>query len=196
MNIVLYDEHPAMLDSIKQYFNGKNAFQTVSSFNCKYEVINYIKKNKVNIVITEYLSEDEIGLSWIYQIKKHSPTSKVILFNGVHSIFDSTLLSDLGVDACINKNKSLDYLYETVIELTSITDHGLKPYNKPKCLTQKEKSIIKFMTQGLTSNEIAEIMQCSTHTINNQKNHLIKKFSCKTSSELIAKLFRMGYLKL
>ncbi|MBK8886243.1 MAG: helix-turn-helix transcriptional regulator [Saprospiraceae bacterium] len=65
-----------------------------------------------------------------------------------------------------------------------------------KYLTKKERSIVLQMIEGATSNDIAQKMDCSIHTINNQKNHLIKKFNCNTSPELVAKLFRMGYIKI
>ncbi|MBK7700365.1 MAG: response regulator transcription factor [Saprospiraceae bacterium] len=51
------------------------------------------------------------------------------------------------------------------------------------------------MTKGMSSPEIAEKLGLSHNTINNQKNHMIKKFGCNSSTELVAKLFRQGFLK-
>ena len=74
----------------------------------------------------------------------------------------------------------------------------LLPTNKISILklTKKERIIIECMLSGLSSQEIAEKLGLSHNTINNQKNHMIKKFACNSSTELVAKLFRQGLLKI
>ncbi|MBK6497478.1 MAG: response regulator transcription factor [Saprospiraceae bacterium] len=53
-----------------------------------------------------------------------------------------------------------------------------------------------MLKQGKSSKEISEITCTSANTINNQKNHLIDKFCCSNSNELITKLISMGYLEI
>ncbi|MBK8825719.1 MAG: response regulator transcription factor [Saprospiraceae bacterium] len=47
-----------------------------------------------------------------------------------------------------------------------------------------------------SSKEISEITNTSANTINNQKSHLIEKFSCANTNELLLKLISMGYLEI
>ncbi len=63
-------------------------------------------------------------------------------------------------------------------------------------LTPKEKQLIEYLSMGMTSKEIAHQLKVSVNTINNQKNHLISKFDCVSSTQLIIQLIRLGYLHL
>ena len=78
----------------------------------------------------------------------------------------------------------------------NITRPTKKTNTKLVKLTKKEKEIALLLAKGLSAKEIADLLSSSVNTINNQKNHLIKKFNCNTSPELVAKLFRMGYIKI
>jgi DNA-binding CsgD family transcriptional regulator len=48
----------------------------------------------------------------------------------------------------------------------------------------------------MSAKEIAALTQTAVNTINNQKNHLLAKFECMNTTELISKLTLMGYMKL
>ena len=63
-------------------------------------------------------------------------------------------------------------------------------------LTPKEKDIVRYLARGMSAKEIAALTQSAVNTINNQKNHLLAKFECMNTTELISKLTLMGYMKL
>ena len=196
MNIVIFDEHPAILDSITNFFTKLENFHILGKFSNKPDLLRFLKHNEPNLIITEFLCDDELGFAWICQLRKLSPHAYIILFSSLTSTLEINHINDIGADAFVNKKSSISTLYNIAIDFSSNKNHLTRIKPATKYLTIKEKSIIKLMIQGLTSAEISEKVGCSIHTINNQKNHLIKKFGCNTSPELIAKLFRMGYLKL
>jgi DNA-binding CsgD family transcriptional regulator len=63
-------------------------------------------------------------------------------------------------------------------------------------LSPKEKEIVRYMARGMAAKEIAVLTGSAVNTINNQKNHLLAKFECMNSTELVSKLMQMGYMKL
>lgn len=196
IRLVLYDEHPIITDAIQhylsQYYNVK-----VQKICCSVEdLLNHLKDHQVDIIITGILSSDEIGISLISQIKKLNKMAKIIAFSSISSSITIQTIMEAGADAFVSKKTGIENLYNKIMEVNLKEKNpctNIKPTVK---LTNKEKNIINLLKQGKSSKEISEITCTSANTINNQKNHLIDKFCCSNSNELITKLISMGYLEI
>ena len=114
-----------------------------------------------------------------------------MLFRSHHFLYE------YGVVGIVNKSKGLEELWQ-LMELAYLTTEYKKKSSDspPPTLTPKEKEIAKFLIRGLVAKEIATLTGNSVNTINNQKNHLLAKFECMNTTELMSKLTLMGYLKL
>jgi DNA-binding NarL/FixJ family response regulator len=196
MDIVIFDEHPVVLDSVNHYFSSVKGLRIAGMFSIKSEFINFIKTHPIQIIITEFLSDEEEGWRHICQLRQLCPLSIIIIYSALSTEINPDLVYQSGANGYMNKKNPVSDLH---LLIKHILENEKIPFmEKPslKYLTPKEISIVNLMIEGLTSGQIAQEMDCSTHTINNQKNHIIRKFMCKTSPELIAKLFRLGFLKL
>ena len=60
--------------------------------------------------------------------------------------------------------------------------------------TQREKEIIKKLTEGKDFNEIAKLLFVSPHTINAHKKNILKKAHCKNTAELVARCYIEGLI--
>jgi DNA-binding CsgD family transcriptional regulator len=60
--------------------------------------------------------------------------------------------------------------------------------------TQREKEIIKLVTQGKQAKGIAALLFISEHTVNTHKKNILKKSGCKNTIELIAKCLIEGVI--
>ena len=198
MKIALFDDHQIILDAISQYFNQKDGVEIVGTATKSKDFINLLKKNQVDIVVTDVLTQEELGLEMFEKIQSLKLPLKVIAYSSIQSEFVKQFLFDYGVVAFVNKKESLDTLWDT-IEIAFLTTHYRKKYaieSPPPHLTEKEKAIARYLAKGLSAKEIATLTHNSVNTINNQKNNLIAKFYCTNSVELVLKLTNMGYLKL
>ncbi len=197
--MIVFDDQSAIIDTLQNYFNNAKGFRVIATFQKSKDILNYLKSNSVDIIITEILTHEELGTELISMIRKLAPKSFILVYSA--AIFSSIKENCLNARAnlCINKRQNLKNLHEAILDLQIIQETSS---DMPKgknlnnyTLTNKEMIIIEYMIMGMTSLEIAEKLNLSTNTINNQKNHMIKKFDCNSSTELVAKLFRNGYLK-
>lgn len=60
--------------------------------------------------------------------------------------------------------------------------------------TSREKEIIKRIAEGKNSNQIANLLFLSTHTVNTHKKNILKKSHCNNTSMLVAKCIRAGVI--
>jgi DNA-binding CsgD family transcriptional regulator len=58
----------------------------------------------------------------------------------------------------------------------------------------REKEVIKLLSQGLTSNQIALELNISPKTVTTHRNNARLKLNCKNCPELISKAYQLGLL--
>ncbi len=200
MNIVIFDVHHAVTSSLNEYFKNAIGFQVLGTFNKSLDILNYLKQYTVDIIIMDLLTDEELGTELISMLRKKAPNSLIVVYSAITLGFIKDSCKKAGADLCVSKTGQVGILHQAIIELMAAKKTKTKTTIRKKpnnlTLTNKERVIIECMTNGLSSPEIAEKLGLSHNTINNQKNHMIKKFSCKSSPELVAKLFRQGLLKI
>ncbi|MEO1255439.1 MAG: helix-turn-helix transcriptional regulator, partial [Bacteroidota bacterium] len=64
----------------------------------------------------------------------------------------------------------------------------------PHGYTQQEIKIIELISYGHSSEEIAEILSLSNHTVKTHRANILSKSPSKKMTSVIADLFRQGYL--
>lgn len=199
MNIIIIDDHPFKTNLLKSYFSNIDGWNVMSTFHKPVDAINYVKTNMVDIIITDLLTNDENGFDLISQLRKETPKSLIIVYSAITTDIIKENCIENGANLCIPKTEPIAKLHQAIQEILESKKEGEdtlshKRTNKTN-LTIKERIIIEYMINGMSSPEIAKNLGLSPNTINNQKNHMIKKFDCNSSTELVAKLFRQGFLK-
>ncbi len=197
MTMVLFDDHPIILAGLRDYFSKKEGVQVVGTATKKDDVIKLLKKQKIDILVSDVITDEELGLELFEEIQKAEFTTKVIVYSSLQGELVHNFLYEYGVVGIVNKSKGLEELWQLVELAYLTTEYKKKSSNAtPPTLTPKEKDIARYLTRGMTAKEIASLTQSAVNTIQNQKNHLLAKFECMNTTELISKLTQMGYLKL
>ena len=88
LRLVLYDDHPVVTQAIQEYLSKYNNIKVLKTFEVVSDFLKFIKTTDVDVIITDILSCEEIGISIISQIKKHNKRSKIIAFSAISSNLD------------------------------------------------------------------------------------------------------------
>jgi two-component system, NarL family, captular synthesis response regulator RcsB len=197
MTIALFDDHPIILDGLRDFFSKKEGVTVVGTATKKDDVIKLLEKQKVDILVSDVITDEELGLELFEEIQKAEFTTKVIVYSSLQGELVHNFLYEYGVVGIVNKSKGLEELWQLVELAYLTTEYKKKSDNtSPPTLTPKEKDIVRYLARGMSAKEIAALTQTAVNTINNQKNHLLAKFECMNTTELISKLTMMGYMKL
>ncbi len=194
IKIGVFDDLKLVTNWLKESLKKFEDIEFVWTTNTIEETLRKIQLQPVDILIADVLTGEEVGLELFESIQRMELYTKVIAFS---QISDKTIIDYLynyGVSAFVNKNDSIEELYQVITNVMHEAKVKHKHSTAPPVLTSKEILIGKYLSQGLASKEIATLTNNSVHTINNQKNHLLEKFSCANSTELVLKLCKMGYI--
>ncbi len=197
MTIALFDDHPIILDGLKDFFSKKKDVNIVGTATRKADVIDLLTSHDIDILVSDVITDEELGLELFEEIQRRNFATKVIVYSSLQGELAHNYLYEYGVVGIVNKNKGLEELWQ-LVELAYLNTQYKKKSEgtPPPILTPKEKDIIKLLARGFAAKEIAAVTQTAVNTINNQKNHLLAKFDCTNTAELVSKLTLLGYLKL
>ncbi|MBK9257617.1 MAG: response regulator transcription factor [Saprospiraceae bacterium] len=193
MKILIFDEHPVMSDALFKFFFHKKDIKLVLNEQNILKFYGSLKKYSPDIVIIDIPSENNGGISILSKIRKLNSTVKIIVYSRISNPLMHDWILKYGANAFISKTSNLSKL-EKLIETTFKNEINQITYQLMPYLTPKEKVIIQKMSLGYTSYEIATQTNKSINTINNQKKHLLSKFHCSNSIELMLKLINLGML--
>ncbi len=198
MKIALFDDHPLILEGLRSYFSQKENVEVVGIASKKADVLTLLEQNEIDILVSDVMTDEELGLELFEEIQSRNFITKVIVYSSLHGELVHNFLYEYGVVGIVNKSKGLDELWQ-LVELAFLTTEYKKKSSSdgpPPTLSPKEKEIAKYLSRGMAAKEIAALTQTSVNTINNQKNHLLAKFDSMNATELISKLTLMGYMKM
>lgn len=72
----------------------------------------------------------------------------------------------------------------------------VKPTKSDDLLSTREIEVLKWVAKGLTTNQIADQLNVSTHTINSHRKNMLKKLELASPVELIVYAVKKGLVEL
>lgn len=142
-----------------------------------------------------------------YQIRMRdvNGTYKLILHQAIAVVMDAemnilaTLLNHSDISHISNDNNySISFINvngnKSYYNIKSIEDLNIKTKVYNDILTKRELEILGYLSEGLSSKEIAESLFISTGTVRTHRNNILKKTNFKTMSQAVAHYVRQGMI--
>lgn len=80
-NIVIVDDEPLVTSNLKMLLKLEN-YPAPNTFNSPTEALEYIRNNKIDMVISDFLMPEMNGIEFLKEVKTDSPRSTLILLTG------------------------------------------------------------------------------------------------------------------
>lgn len=80
-NIVIVDDEPIVTSNLKTLLKLEN-FPMPNTFNSPVEALEYVRKNKIDLVISDFFMPEMNGIEFLKEVKNTSPRSTLILLTG------------------------------------------------------------------------------------------------------------------
>lgn len=198
INIILVDDHELFLQGLKASLEKHNFINILNTFNNVKQAISFLKKNTIDLVITDISMPEVNGIEFIRRVKKIQPTMKFLaisMFPPLHNeknFYEGYLLKDANSDTVVKAIKTIVYEDGTFFYDESLHSHTLN-FTKT-IVTKREKEIIELIGKEFTVDEIAEELFISKHTVETHKKNIFLKLQVKTNAGLVKKAIQLGYI--
>jgi two-component system, NarL family, nitrate/nitrite response regulator NarL len=206
IKILIVDDHGIMLDGIESLLKQHSHLRVIAKAVDANYGLAYLRREKVDILLTDYNMPEMNGLELLKQAKKIQPELKVI-FLSMHE--DANIVQEViiaGADGFILKKyasleiiRAIDFVtnggqyYSPEIHKVLIS--ALKDEDKEIELTEREVEILKLLAQEMTSKEIADKLFISERTIETHRKNMLRKTDSKNTIGLIKFAYMHGIFR-
>lgn len=198
IKIVLVDDHKMFLDGLTSILQNEENIEVLFNENRATEALKKIKIAQPDLIITDISMPEMNGLEFIQVLKKDYPEIKILvlsMFKNLNSFkdIDGFLLKETdsailikAINDIVLKNKK--YFIDTENNLDNIDF-------KKSILSSREKEIIQLIAQEFTTEEIAEKLIISKHTIEAHRKNIFMKLNVKNIAGLVNVAVRLGVVR-
>ncbi|PWV56415.1 response regulator transcription factor [Chitinophaga sp. S165] len=209
-NIILVDDHKLFLEGLIRLIVQEKDLHVLYYAHNGQLVMNYLDQHQgeqVDLVITDISMPDMDGITLNNYIKEKRPEISTLVVS-MHT--DSNMIDTLiqnNVDGFLSKNADSDELLAAVKMILkggkyfseAVKQEYLKSvFNKEKetleMLTSREKDVLKLIAEEYTTQEIADKLFLSKHTIESYRKTLILKLKVRNLAGLTRYAVKLGLL--
>ncbi len=210
-NVILVDDHKMFLDGVLNVFKNENGYNILLTANSGENVIKYIKTNPsqhIDVVISDISMPDVDGITLNNYIKEEHPNIKTLIVS-MHtdaSMIDTLIKND--VDGYLSKNATQAELLKAVATILNgekyfsqlvkeIYTENVFSNKKESAilLTKREKEVLKLIAEEFTTQEIADKLFLSKHTIESYRKNLLSKLNVKNLAGLTKYAIKLGLVE-
>jgi RNA polymerase sigma factor (sigma-70 family) len=208
VKILIVDDIRIIRECIKVAIEKNSDFEVVGCACNGLEAIEMCKKYQPDVILMDVIMPELSGIEAIIKIKEENKKVKILVLssigdesNVIKSIkngADGYVLKDIGVEELILAiqciNKGLSFVHKSAYSVSALnnSDESNKTnsekqqkinniYNE---LTNREKSVLELVAEGMSNEEIAAVLNISEGRVRNVVSILISKFMLSSRTQL------------
>lgn len=204
IQIAIADDHKVVRDSICFCIKllASKKYEVVINVEDGQKLFEELKRKKAEVLFLDLQMPNINGEATCTELKKEFPGLKVIIFTSHRGWAEADQLIRAGARGFITKDYGHEQLFEAVEEVMKgkiylrnpdINYYENVPEKKKLRLIKREKHIIKLLSKGLRTADIADELGLSKRTVEGTKTNLFKKTDTRNSAELINYVRAVGW---
>jgi DNA-binding NarL/FixJ family response regulator len=204
MHIILADSNDLMRIGIRTILNESAGFKIVGEARSNDELLELVKHFDASVVVVDYSSVgfDIDIVPKVLNLKKDlrvlaitPDQSAAVLVNALRSGVISYVKKDCDlqeiIDAVRETSKGNKFFCGQILETIQranidVNDLDVDGFScEPVLLSEREMEIIKYIAEGYTNTQIAEILFLSNHTVNTHRKNIMAKLGVKNTAGIV-----------
>ncbi|MBB4801252.1 DNA-binding NarL/FixJ family response regulator [Flavobacterium nitrogenifigens] len=203
---VIVDDHPIVISGIAGLLSELENIEIVEKFESGIALLDYIEDHKIDLILMDIFLPIINGVDLCKTIKQKHP--KIVII-GMSSQSERSLVMQFiqnGGNGYILKNASFDEfkncIYKAIDgeivfseEVKTIISQPLsEDLERIPGLSRRERDIALLLSQGKSTQEIADDLFLSFLTVQTHRRNILQKYKMKNVAELIAFLLKNNML--
>ena len=200
--IGIVDDHPLFLDGLMAMFNGHEEFEVVTIAVTGIETLSYINQNKIDILISDINMPNMNGIELCEKVKKLKPEIGILIISMHEEPKIIKEAINAGANGYLFKNSNKATILTAVSHVAKggfyISNEVKQKLENNKAsesnltssipsLSIREKEVLQLVSKGLTTDQIADRLCISHHTVLSHRKNLLLKFDVNNTAGLVKK---------
>jgi DNA-binding NarL/FixJ family response regulator len=208
VSVIIADGQFLITESLKTILNDEGSFIVVAVLTEKNDIIKVLADKEVSALIIDPYFIDLNSVSEIKEIRERFPELKFIVLTNSVSKTELHELNNLGITNILLKTADKEEIFEALNaavkgkkyysnELLDILFEKNEKKNSGEetgQLTTSEMEIVRLISEGLTTKEIASRKYISFHTVITHRKNIFRKLGVSSVSELLMYAIKSGWI--
>jgi two-component system, NarL family, nitrate/nitrite response regulator NarL len=200
VRVLLVDDHAILLDGVRNLLDREEGITVVGTSSDGESALEFLARNDVDIVVTDFHMPGMDGLSLVHTIKRVMPHVKTIVLS-MHD--ESHLVKEIlkaGIHGYVLKKDTHKELVKAIREVRAgrvylsndvnrLLIKNLQNPDEGKLLTDREREIVKLIAKEYSNKDIAEALFNSERTVETHRKNIFKK----TGTSSLVGLIKFAY---
>jgi DNA-binding NarL/FixJ family response regulator len=210
VNVVIADSQFLITESLKIILHADGRFFITEIVTDKDELIAALSHDEIQILIIDPSSSDISVLSELQGIRSKFPKLKILIITNIINRIELQEYNSIGITNIILKTADREELFEAltsvikgkkfysdeVLQILFEDNERKKTGEETKQLTTSEIEIVRLISEGLTTKEIAVRKFISHHTVITHRKNIFRKLGVSSISELLMLAIRSGWINM
>jgi DNA-binding NarL/FixJ family response regulator len=198
IRVLIADHQPIVSYGIRMLFDSSNDVKIVNSVNTKKQLLDYLKKGSIDVVLLSIDFAESNGMTIMRIIKKEFNSVRVLIFSSLDEDVYAATSVKAGASGFLSKTSSTSSIKRAILKvfkggiyLSSAMARKLtleKNQDKTDVLSRlstREFEVLGLICNGNKNSEIAKELNINPKTVSTYKSRLMHKLEVKNIIGLI-----------
>ena len=199
-NILIVDDHPIVSTGLQALIEHTGEYGKIYVTNNMTSSRLLLRQKDIDIAIIDLELQDANGMELIKYIHPTHITTKILVYTMHEELWTIRQLMKEDADAIVMKG---DNPQEVLIALRKIgqgkgyfSQQFMRLINSQDTseitLSNREAEVLEHISNGLSTNDIAQQLNISNNTVEFHRHNLMKKLSANNMAQLVKKAIQLG----
>lgn len=208
IKVLIVDDHKLIVEAWTNILNAVKEFSVCGCADNAEDALTLAHRYRPDIILMDINLKGSSGFEATESIINQLPKTKVIALSIHDDLSIVKKIFSIGATGYLTKNSSKNELINSIHKVYAgekfvceeIKERFLNSAmsgsdeNGKKELTTKEIEIVKYITKGLTSKEIGELLHISNRTVDTHRHNILKKLDIPNAAQLSSWAKEKGYV--
>lgn len=200
IKLLVADNHPITRKGLEMLFSASSNIEIVGSLQDGNDILDFIRKNEVDIILTEANFPKLNGLTLLRYLKNDFPKIKTVIFSSEPEEVYAINALKAGAAGFIHKSVNVITINEALLKVNDgeiyLSDALTKQLplgkranketnNYYKKLSTREAEVLKLLTIGRKNKEISKELDINEKTVSTYKARLMRKLKVTNLIDLV-----------
>jgi|UniRef100_UPI0040386858 DNA-binding NarL/FixJ family response regulator len=199
-NLLIVDDHPIVLTGLQALIKQDGNYDNIFAANDIETALQLLKKESIHIAIIDLELNDINGIQLIQAIHKMYIGIKIVVYTMHEELWTIRQLMKEDADAIVMKGdnpkemllalhkieEGKGYFSQQFVRLINTQD------SSEASLSKREAEVLEHITNGFSTNDIAQKLNISNNTVEFHRHNLMKKLHVGNVAEMVKKALKLG----